>query len=381
MITYDSEFNLTTPLMVGTPKYTYPIPDNYNVYLVHQDFVIRSTSFTDPVLGSGMPNGGGHLAQQTNVRTLKGGLLRYTNIYAFNFRGYKRVTEQNESVSFPAFKADHFTYKEHYRIDWKPAREVTDEGFGEYKNRPPRTVSEYRGGKEMIFRDAFNMLVPVEVTETIETESTSKSATGGQIGDLPDNEVPKDVINMLVDPALAERLKKKALTANDKYDRVNTVAPYSGYNPFAGKFQIFIDLEKQLSVKLEQFSEANKVTAETWKNEKGIQLKTDLSPDIKKEALSSYGSGGKLTPANFSAYAFYYNTPDFVRYIGTDMQEMIDKYGIGSVKVNYVSHLTTPTFDQYKGKIGRKEMIPFPVERTQLFGDLYLVKRFRCNFL
>lgn len=388
MITYDSEFNLTSPLMVGTPKYTYPIPDNYDVYLVHQDFVIRSTSFTDPVLGSGMPNGGGHLAQQTNVRTLKGGLIRYTNIYAFNFRGYKKVTEQNESVAFPAFKADHFIYKEHYRIAWKPHRElITDTrtsggreymSLGDYITKPPRTQSEYRGGKQMIFRDAFNLLVPVEVTETIETESTSKSATGGQIGDLPDNEVPKDSPN--IDPKLLARLKKKFEAQHAKYKHGEPL-PYSAYNPFADKFEVFIDLEKQLAVKLEQYAEANKVSAEAYKNEKGMRLKSDLSPDFTKEALSTYGSGYQLFPANFSAYLAYNNTPDFVRYIGTDMRELIDKYGVGSVKVNYVSHLTTPTFDQYKAKIGRKEMIPFPVERTQLFGDLYLVKRFRCNFL
>jgi hypothetical protein len=59
---------------------------------------------------------------------------------------------------------------------------------------------------------------------------------------------------------------------------------------------------------------------------------------------------------------------------------MISKFGIGVVKVNYVSTLTNPTFDAYKAKIGRKEMVPFPETRTQLFGDLYLVKRFRCEF-
>jgi len=383
MITYDSPNGLTQPLMVGTAKYTYPIPDNYDVYLLNQDFVVRAEYFTDPVLGSGLPNGGGHLAQQTNVRTLKGGLIRFTNIYAFNFNNYKKVTEQSESVSFPAFKADHFTYKEHYRLDWKPEREIVPStvgsGYelGEYIKRQPKTISEYRGGKDMTFREAFSLLVPVQVTETIETNSTSKSSTSGEIGDLPDHEVPQD--SPMISPELLERMKKELEKRDTKY-RFGDPLPRSAYKQFTEKFQVFIDLEKQLSIKLEKFSEENKVTAENFKNEKGIKLKTDLSPDFRKEALGSYGKDGKLEPANFSAHLEYINTPDFVRYIGTDMAEMVAKYGIGSVKVNYVSHVTSPTFDQYKAKIGRKEMIPFPEERTQLFGDLYLVKRFLCEF-
>jgi len=386
MITYDSPNGLTQPLMIGTAKYTYPIPDNYDVYLLHQDFVVRAEYFTDPVLGSTLPNnGGGHLSQQTNVKTLKGGLIKYTNIYAFNFNNYKKVTEQSESVSFPAFKADHFVYKEHYRLDWKPFRRpvtrringIERTVLGGYEEREPRTLSEYRGGKDMTFREAFSLLVPVEVTETIETNSTSKGSTSGEIGDLPDHEVPKD--NPNISPELLARMKAEQERLDAKY-KFGEPMPNSAYNPLREKFQVFLDLEKQLSIKLEQYSEENKVTAENWKNEKGIQLKTDLSPDLTKEALGTYGRNGYLEPANFSAYVNYIITPDFVRYIGTDMTEMISKFGIGVVKVNYVSTLTNPTFDAYKAKIGRKEMVPFPETRTQLFGDLYLVKRFRCEF-
>jgi len=194
---------------------------------------------------------------------------------------------------------------------------------------------------------------------------------------LPDHEVPKD--NPNISPELLARMKAEQERLDAKY-KFGEPMPYSGYNSLTEKFQVFLDLEKQLSIKLEKFSEENKVTAENWKNEKGIQLKTDLSPDLTKEAMGSYGRNGALEPANFSAYVTYLNTPDFVRYIGTDMSEMIEKFGIGVVKVNYVSTLTNPTFDAYKAKIGRKEMVPFPEERTQLFGDLYLVKRFRCEF-
>ncbi len=329
MIVIQGALEAGQAIMVNTPLIDYPIPQNYSVQTVTQEFAVVQEGYKKPDRNAGHPTLGGKFIEQSSISSLGGGVIKFTNKYLLSGslaqgetttaeggfsnipESYNNVEIENMVVNFPAFRLDTFTFIEKLQLGYKRG------------TRTLFTPQELiRTGQNFIARDAFSKSVPVVKTTKI-VSSTGSNTTEGSIDNIPNGVNFRHPSGYLI----RHRNQSQQIGGNEA-------------------FKVTLAGEEIVKARMIKFVEENGATTGTF---------------------DRYFQDDRLKP-------------DKVINVGYEALDSLAKVEGTPLTVDYVSDNTSPSLTAYAALIGRNTMVPFEKKTEPFEGDFSIETSYTCAY-
>jgi hypothetical protein len=325
-VIYDGNFSNPTP--IGRPKIIYPITNLPSLYFVLQRYAQLGSSYSGPSFGMSH-----HLypktsfCEETSFANKGGGLVEFE--WKFGISGVNFIESSTESVTFPGFKKRKIPFTENFYVN-------TGTSSNPSLGLRSRTLYAY----DVVLREPFSEMV--ECTQNVSfinifDGNSTQSATRYTKIDLQNKSsvlfAGATASVSFEDDTLILSVQgvETRISANDGYYYIAN-APTNKSSYYVGAFPI----------------------------RNPLVIKDVASTKIDNAILQAYEAQKNDLSANYN-------------YSGEENQNIIS--------TKFVSESSTPTLNDYQGRVGQAGYLVRPTQIEQFAGSIYRVTNTTTSYL